>query len=233
MKSSLVLTIINDNEPGQGLMNEWGLSIHAKLPIGMEVIFDFDTEPSVLKFNMEKLGIDPGNIRIGVLSHRHMDHSGGLSYIAMVNNRIELYVTADSLSQVRDYGFELIKVNRDGLRISESLYLTPPLPAYGLLEQALLIYPQEKHPVLLVGCSHPGVDKLAEAATRIIGEKLYLVIGGFHMPSRGTLDNLTRLTRFVSPIHCSGEQAKNYVRKVYSEKYIPARTGSTLEIPFE
>ncbi|MCE4607216.1 MAG: MBL fold metallo-hydrolase [Desulfurococcales archaeon] len=231
MKPSIVLTVVNDNDPGQGLLNEWGLSIHARLP-NTEVIFDFDTNPKVLQFNMEKLGIDAGNFKVGVLSHRHLDHSGGLDYIATVNRDIELYVTEDSLYHVKTYGFKKVRVNREGLQISGNLYLTHPLYDYGLLEHALLLYPETNYPVLLVGCSHPGVDKLAQAASEIIGGNLYLVIGGFHGPSKRTLDNLARLTEFISPIHCSGEQAKSYVKRAYPDKYIPAKTGSILEIPF-
>ena len=228
----VVLTIVNDNEPSQGLLNEWGLSIHAKLAGNMEVIFDFDTKPSVLRFNMEKLGIDPGSINIGVLSHRHVDHSGGLDYIASTNKDMELYLTEDSLSKAKYLGFERIKVNREGLQVNEYMHLTRPLYGYGLLEQALLLYPDYRYPVLLVGCSHPGVDRLAEVASGIIGRKLYLVIGGFHMPSKRTLDNLALHTKFISPMHCSGDQAKNYVRKTYLDRYVSARTGSILEIPF-
>src|SRR3954453_11609545 len=34
--------------------------------------------------------------------------------------------------------------------------------------------------IIIVGCSHPGIDKIVEAATAI-NPKIHLVLGGFHM----------------------------------------------------
>jgi 7,8-dihydropterin-6-yl-methyl-4-(beta-D-ribofuranosyl)aminobenzene 5'-phosphate synthase len=229
----LVLTIVNDNEPGEGLVNDWGLSIHVSLPDGGKLLFDFDTKPEVLEHNMPKLGLDPAGIDVGVLSHRHMDHAGGLSYIARNNPGITLYVTPDAIDVAREQGVSHIKVNDAGIVIGDGLALTRPLPAIGLMEHGLVINAKDIKPVLLVGCSHPGVDRIASLASEIVRGKLYLVIGGFHKPSKSELDRLAGIAEFISPIHCSGEQAKQYVRKMYPDKYVDARTGSVIEVPFE
>ncbi|WP_245610360.1 hypothetical protein [Thermococcus celericrescens] len=85
--------------------------------------------------------------------------------------------------------------------------------------------------VVIVGCSHPGVDRLTKAVLEVSGhEKAHLVIGGFHYPLARTLDRLSELSEFIAPAHCSGEEAKAYVLKKYPEKFVGVRTGSVLEI---
>ncbi|MEB3758705.1 MAG: MBL fold metallo-hydrolase [Desulfurococcales archaeon] len=231
--SETVLTIVNDNEPGQGLANDWGLSIHVSLPDGRRLLFDFDTKPEVLEYNMPRLGLDPAKVELGVLSHRHMDHAGGLSYIAKANPGITVYTTPDAAEVAREQGVSRVKVNDTGGVIGEGLALTRPLPAIGLLEHGLVINTDRGKPILLVGCSHPGVDRIASLASEIVGGRLHLVIGGFHKPSRSELDRLAGLAEYISPIHCSGEQAKDYVKRVFPGKYVGARTGSVLEVPLD
>jgi len=56
------------------------------------------------------------------------------------------------------------------------------------------------------------------------------VIGGFHYPSRETLDRLAGMTELIAPAHCSGEEAKAYARRKYPGKFVAVRTGSVIEL---
>src|SRR5258708_987708 len=68
--------------------------------------------------------------------------------------------------------------------------------------------------VIVVGCSHPGVDKIVEAATAI-NTRIHLVAGGFHLVVSSDLDIEKIVTAlrdtfkvaYVAPGHCSGEPA--------------------------
>ena len=85
--------------------------------------------------------------------------------------------------------------------------------------------------VIIVGCSHPGVDRLTEALLEVSGyERAYLVIGGFHYPSRRTLDKLAKIAEFIAPAHCSGDEAKAYVWENYPEKFVGVKTGTIIEV---
>ncbi|WP_366078608.1 hypothetical protein [Thermococcus sp.] len=85
--------------------------------------------------------------------------------------------------------------------------------------------------VIIVGCSHPGVDRLTGALLEVSGyERAHLVIGGFHYPSRRTLNRLAEMAEFIAPAHCSGDEAKAYVRKNYPEKFVGVRTGTIIEV---
>jgi len=84
--------------------------------------------------------------------------------------------------------------------------------------------------VVIVGCSHPGADRLTEAVLEVSGYKrAHLVIGGFHYPSKATLDRLAGMTELVAPAHCSGDKAKTYIQKKHPEKFVIVRTGSVIE----
>ena len=91
--------------------------------------------------------------------------------------------------------------------------------------------------VLVVGCSHPGIEKILEAATAV-DKRLYTVFGGFHyagIPDNevsrmvGAFRNQWKFER-VAPGHCTGEFGFSEIRKVFGSKYDYAGVGSVIEL---
>jgi len=225
------LLILDDNVGSPGLLNEWGWSVYIDFS-NYKVLFDADTSPQVIKYNSSKLGVDLGGLEWGFLSHHHRDHSGGFEYVALVKPGLTVYVPPGDTSYLERIGLTPIVVE-EPYRIREDVWSTGSLNAYyrsDLLWEHGLVVKTSQGPVLIVGCSHPGVDVLAEKAYEVTGEKLYLVIGGFHAPSREELDRLAELTRYIAPTHCSGDDAKRYVERNYSDKYVKVKTGSNIVI---
>ncbi len=231
-----VLTVLVDNEPGEGLRGSWGLSILVEAG-GRRVLFDADTEPDVLEFNAKRLGVDLGGVDFAVLSHPHSDHYGGFEFVGRVAPGLTVYVPRGSgrvARLLRGWGLKPVEVS-EAARLGGGFATTGPLEGVymgrGIPEQALVVILDGGEAAVLVGCSHPGVDNLVEAAVRAFGVKPVLVIGGFHGPSRETLDRLASLVDGrICAIHCSGEEAKRYVRERYPEKACDARTGSVIEL---
>ena len=68
--------------------------------------------------------------------------------------------------------------------------------------------------VLVVGCSHPGIDKIVEATTAI-NNRIHLIAGGLHLVVAKDADIATIVTAlhdtyrvaWVAPGHCTGEPA--------------------------
>jgi 7,8-dihydropterin-6-yl-methyl-4-(beta-D-ribofuranosyl)aminobenzene 5'-phosphate synthase len=66
--------------------------------------------------------------------------------------------------------------------------------------------------VVVVGCSHPGVDKIVDVATRI-HSRIRMLVGGFHLvmaddPELARIIALlhdTYKVEYVAPGHCTGE----------------------------
>ncbi len=228
MVKKLKLTVINDNEPTEGLKNDWGWSILAESE-KWRVLFDSDTNPEVIEYNTNKMKIDLRDVDFCVLSHYHGDHYGGFEYVGKIARGLKIYVPPGDSEFLKEWGFKVEEV-KEPMKIGEDLYLSGPIGSF-IREQAMGIKVDNVGLVVIVGCSHPGADALASKLKEITNEDIYLVIGGYHSPPRSVLDNLAKISKYISPAHCSGIDAKNYVRRNYPDKYFPVRTGSKIEIP--
>jgi 7,8-dihydropterin-6-yl-methyl-4-(beta-D-ribofuranosyl)aminobenzene 5'-phosphate synthase len=91
--------------------------------------------------------------------------------------------------------------------------------------------------VLVVGCSHPGIDKIVEAA-RTIDPRIHLIVGGFHLVAASDADIQKIVTalhdtfnvQYVAPGHCTGEPAFTALKKAFGDRYLFAGLGTTLAL---
>jgi len=217
-----VVVVVDNNPYRPDLKTSWGVSMYVEYK-GIKMLFDTGPNEDVLKYNVRELGISLEGIKHVIISHDHGDHTGGLPAIA--GKGLEVYLPAHSslAGWVKDLGLRPVLVN-DTMELGDGMYIIGELPP--IYEQALALK-TKKGIVLLVGCSHPGVDKIAKKATKELGERLFLVIGGFHTSSASydkcveIVDTLVELgAEKIYPIHCSG----NTIRKVIEERY-PNRLG--------
>jgi len=91
--------------------------------------------------------------------------------------------------------------------------------------------------VIVVGCSHPGIDRIVDAAAKI-NPRIHLVAGGFHLVVSkdeeiekivsGLLD--TYKVAYVAPGHCTGEPTFAALRKAFGARYRYAGLGTTLTV---
>ncbi|SFO34783.1 7,8-dihydropterin-6-yl-methyl-4-(beta-D-ribofuranosyl)aminobenzene 5'-phosphate synthase [Bradyrhizobium sp. Ghvi] len=91
--------------------------------------------------------------------------------------------------------------------------------------------------VLVVGCSHPGIERIVEAATAI-NPKIHLIAGGFHLVAAPD-DVITKAVaalkdRFkvenIAPGHCTGEPTFAALKKAFGDRYIYAGLGTSISI---
>jgi len=92
--------------------------------------------------------------------------------------------------------------------------------------------------VLVVGCSHPGVERIVQEATAI-NPHIYILFGGLHQIQAQdpeveriatVLHNQYRLER-VAPGHCTGEPEFAALRKTFGDHYVYAGVGSVVDLP--
>ena len=92
--------------------------------------------------------------------------------------------------------------------------------------------------ILMVGCSHPGIEKILEAATAI-NSHVHIVFGGLHLPAAPdeqisrvglALHDVLKVER-LAPGHCTGEPAFAAFRKTWGANYVYAGLGSVIELP--
>ena len=90
--------------------------------------------------------------------------------------------------------------------------------------------------VLVVGCSHPTIEKIVVAAKAAINKPIHLVIGGTHLlPAKD--DEIVRIAtalrdewkvEFIAPVHCTGEAAFAALKQAFGDRYVYAGLGTTI-----
>lgn len=237
-KRTITLTVLFDNYPhGEGLRTGWGFSCLVK---GLEntILFDTGGDGRILLSNMERLGLDPAEVEIVVLSHVHADHTGGLERLLARNANVKVFVPVSFPERfkegVRARGASVISVD-EPCKVCEGAQTTGEL-GDGIKEQALGVSTSEGL-FVITGCAHPGVVKMVEAARRSDSCGVHGVIGGFHMKGfseaaiRGVIDDLKRLgIKIAGPCHCSGDLTRKMFSKAFGESYLDVGVGTVIEL---
>jgi 7,8-dihydropterin-6-yl-methyl-4-(beta-D-ribofuranosyl)aminobenzene 5'-phosphate synthase len=91
--------------------------------------------------------------------------------------------------------------------------------------------------VLVVGCSHPGIDKIVEAAASI-EQRIHLIVGGLHLvvAKDEEIDKIVSTlhdkwgAEYVAPGHCTGEPAFAALKRAFGERYLYAGLGTTIAL---
>jgi len=230
---SVEINILVDNNPNFDLKSPWGISIYIRTQ-NLSILFDAGPDPNALKENSKKLSIDLSNLDLAVISHEHGDHIRGLEYISEVNKNLTIFVPAHMSESCKNWikslGFKVIEV-KDTTLISEGIAIVGELygPPY---EQALAINVKNLGLIILVGCSHPGVDKIVSKAEKELSQNPYAVIGGFHL-SGASLNKIRDIAKALNktglkriyPVHCSGEDFREFLRENYPEVYGDGKVG--------
>src|SRR5438046_6941770 len=92
--------------------------------------------------------------------------------------------------------------------------------------------------ILVVGCSHPGIERIVEASM-VLAKHVYAIVGGLHLVT--TPDS--EIARIVTALHdkwkvdrvalghCTGEPAFAAFQKAFGVHYNYAGLGSVIELP--
>jgi 7,8-dihydropterin-6-yl-methyl-4-(beta-D-ribofuranosyl)aminobenzene 5'-phosphate synthase len=93
---SLPASVFEGSRVTAGLVAEHGFSALVRVTVGERqhtLLFDTGISPTGMADNIERLGVDAGEIEAVVLSHGHFDHAGGLEGLARLRGRVGLPIT--------------------------------------------------------------------------------------------------------------------------------------------
>jgi 7,8-dihydropterin-6-yl-methyl-4-(beta-D-ribofuranosyl)aminobenzene 5'-phosphate synthase len=235
VKGVRIAVVVDNNVHGEGFETAWGLSIHVNIN-SVEILFDAGPDPTVLKRNAKRLGIDLSKLVFAVVSHGHGDHCNGLRLLAELRPGLKVLTPPDPslVSYVLSLGLKPVAINRTAEAV-KSVYVVKPL--YGPpIEQALAIK-TDKGLVIIVGCSHPGIVNIVKQAVKDVGSKPYMVVGGLHMvgASASEIEEVARElielgVEKIYPLHCSGDEVKHYLEVYYPNKYGSGGVGLEIVI---
>jgi 7,8-dihydropterin-6-yl-methyl-4-(beta-D-ribofuranosyl)aminobenzene 5'-phosphate synthase len=236
---TLTLTIVYDNNAYEpGLKAAWGFSCLIEYR-GQVILFDTGGDSPTLLANMAVLGIAPVQIEAVALSHIHGDHTGGLSgLLPLAGDGLTVFVPRSFPTRFKDAvrtRAQLVEVH-EPKGIGEEVYTTGEL-GMGIIEQSLAVR-TDQGLVVVTGCAHPGIVDIVRQAKALSGDKVYLVLGGFHLGGKsrkeieGILSEFRRLgVQKVAPCHCTGDQAISMFHQEYGEDFIQAGVGKVIYVP--
>jgi len=228
------IRIVYDNTPAHpSLRADWGFAALVDVS-GSRILFDAGADGAILFGNLRAMDVSPASITHAVISHRHPDHRNGLFTLALKNRSMKVYFLDSFPQEV----YELAAaVTLDPVRVSEPIEIAPGVYSTGTVpgepdEQALILEAADGL-VVLIGCGHPGIAAMVEAALQQRGaRRVRLLVGGFHLIRqsddliRQTIERLQELgVEQVAPGHCTGERAVQLLRQAFGPRCLPAGAG--------
>lgn len=268
------VTILYDAFGGKrGLTRDWGFAALVEYG-GKRILFDTGNNGEIFARNVRALGVDLRRLDFVVISHRHGDHTSGLSHVLRMNPQVKIYAPRENFGVFgsalpstfyrRDATLPDSMRYFDGTPSAELDFgttwpganiqwidtLTEVVPGVTLIstvsrnpgtlelrELSLAVRTREGL-LLLVGCSHPGIETILQAS-RPAGERVHIIFGGLHLvtSSDTTITRLAAALRDqwrvarIAPGHCTGEPAFAAFQRVFDTRYVYAGLGVVTGVP--
>ena len=104
-----------------------------------------------------------------------------------------------------------------------------------LCDELSLAIDMGSYGIVITGCAHPGITRIVERASKIIGKKIRIVIGGLHLVGYeeskiyGIAEELRSMgVEMIYPGHCTGIDAEYVLKKIYGDNCLILRAGMKL-----
>ena len=266
------ITILYDAFGKEAAMTkDWGYAALVEIN-GKRILFDTGNDPAIFAKNIKTKGINLTKLDFVVLSHRHSDHVGGLSYLLRANPKVKIYAPKDGMfgifggdvtskfyrkdealpAEMRYYGAtppEIIKFGtvfpRANIQVIDKttelapgitlIALVSDMPGTKEMKELSLAIDTADGIVLIVGCSHPGIENIVAEAAKI-NPQIHFIAGGFHLVTAedkaieriATTLHDTYKVDYIAPGHCTGEPAFAALQGTFGDHYVYAGLGTTL-----
>jgi 7,8-dihydropterin-6-yl-methyl-4-(beta-D-ribofuranosyl)aminobenzene 5'-phosphate synthase len=133
--------------------------------------------------------------------------------------------------------FQLVDKNTEIAPNIHLITLVSDKPGTLELRELSLGFSTPEGMVIVIGCSHPGIDRIVESASAI-NPRIRFIVGGFHLVVASDPDIEKIVTalhdrfkvEYVAPGHCTGEPAFAALKKAFGEHYLYAGLGTTLTL---
>lgn len=215
--------IVYDSEANEGFLRDWGFSCLIEQG-EWKILFDTGASGAILTHNLRQFGVQPEEVAIIVLSHKHWDHLGGLR--AVLHPRVAVLLPSSFPLRLKK---TIAKKAACIVEVAEPKEIVPNVYSTGevgrpVKEQSLVLRTSDgKGVVAVVGGAHPGLEQIMAAAT-LIGD-LHGVIGGFHGFKQL---ELLRELRLIVPCHYT--RRRKELLHLYPETAVRCGAGAVLAL---
>ncbi len=255
------------------MTKDWGYAALVEID-GKRILFDTGDDPAIFAKNVKAKGVDLTKLDFVVLSHRHGDHTAGVSYLLTVNPKVKIYAPKDGLGGIFGSDIPSKFYRKDEALPAEKRYYggTPPeimklgtvfpsaniqlidktteivpgitlialvsdAPGTKELKELSLAINTPDGIVLVVGCSHPGIENIVAEAAKI-NPHIHFIVGGFHLvvaqdpaiEKVATTLHDTYKVDYIAPGHCTGEPTFAALELMFGDHYLYAGLGTTLDL---
>jgi 7,8-dihydropterin-6-yl-methyl-4-(beta-D-ribofuranosyl)aminobenzene 5'-phosphate synthase len=267
------ITVIYDafGKPSD-LQRDWGFAALVEYG-GKRILFDTGNNADIFEKNASRLGIDLTRLDAAVISHRHGDHTTGLSYLLRRNPGVPIYAPQEGaffksvapraffasqpgLPPTLRYfdgkppehwrsgtpweagNFQIVTKTTEIMPGFFVLTTQSQKPGTMEMNEVSLAIRTPRGLAVVVGCSHPGVEKILEQAATI-EPKVYTVTGGFHLVMTpdadvrrvATLLDETLKVERVAPGHCTSELGFATFLERFKGRFDHAGVGAVISLP--
>jgi len=196
VKSLTILPLIDRHTAREGLTGEAGVSYLVRTD-ETTLLFDVGLNdgrghPSSLLRNMEALQVELQDVDSIVISHRHLDHVGGMAYqlkrtFALSAEPLDLSGITAFVPEPMTHPTARVEVVDSPRVVAPGVVSIAPIPRQLFFlgwtpEQSLAINVSGKGIVLVVGCGHSTLQRILERTETLFDEPIYGIVGGLHYP---------------------------------------------------
>jgi 7,8-dihydropterin-6-yl-methyl-4-(beta-D-ribofuranosyl)aminobenzene 5'-phosphate synthase len=255
------------------LRKDWGFSVLLEYA-GKKILFDTGNDSKIFAANARELDADLRDLDFVIISHRHGDHTSGLSHLLKVNPKVKVYAPAELFgvfgSMLPKGFYKSVDTLPDNMRyfdgeesqaiptgtpwpganfvfidakveVAPGIFIIPTVSnVTGTLElrELSLAINTPRGLVVVVGCSHPGVEEILTVASAV-NSHVHMLLGGLHLVKAPdaeierlaiALHDKWKIDR-IAPGHCTGEPAFAKLKQVFGDSYLYAGLGSRVDIP--
>src|ERR1700733_6906348 len=254
------------------MTKDWGYAALVAIN-GKRILFDNGDDPGILAKNVKAKGVAITSFYFVVLSHRHGDHIGGLSFLLSVNPKIKIYAPKENFgvfgsdlpskfyrkdeslpAEMRYYSGAPPEIMKFGTAfpganiqlIDKPTEVAPGITLIALvsdapgtkeLKELSLAINTPDGMVLVVACSHPGIEPIVAEAAKI-NSHIHFIAGGFHLvvAQDSAIEKVAAALHdaykvdYIAPGHCTGESTFAALQKMFGEHYLYAGLGTTLGV---
>jgi|Deesub1362B_J571_1020462.scaffolds.fasta_scaffold05437_3 7,8-dihydropterin-6-yl-methyl-4-(beta-D-ribofuranosyl)aminobenzene 5'-phosphate synthase len=230
------ITILVDNKATlNGTIPAWGFSAYVESK-KTRILVDTGPNFRTLENNAKITGVNLDEVSAVFISHLHSDHYGALEVLL---NRFKLEIPVFIPSKrfwSKKFRFGKLIIVDKSMRIIDDMYSTGPLGSW-LTEHSLIVKINDIFSVLVTGCAHPGIVKILEFTTKILGFNVVGVIGGMHLLGKSYFE-LERIVEKISsygvkiicPCHCSDDDFLKVLLEKFSGEVYPCGCGVTIDL---